>query len=296
MTWTRLSLYTMGALAAIGTGLGGRSLAWRAITSAAPPSFPIVPKGGSLLICGGGRLPEEVRARFLELAGGSGARIVVIPTALPSADSPGAEASYLSSWRDLGAKTVAMLHTRDRARADDPTFLAPLRQATGVWICGGHQSTLAAIYGETGVERELKALVERGGVVAGTSAGAAILTRVMIVEGRREASFGRGFDLLDGAIIDQHFLKRRHMGRLVGAMETHPGLLGFGIDEGTALLVRNNRLTVLGDSYVVVCLPGKDKAAPPRVEFLRAGDEADFASLRGPEPRIITGFDLDAER
>ncbi|MDB5352554.1 MAG: cyanophycinase [Planctomycetota bacterium] len=293
MTRMRLAFYAMGAVAAIGAGLGGRGLAWLAAAPAALRSNGIVPKGGSLLICGGGRLPDEVRRRFLELAGGSNARIVVIPTALRSADAPETEQDCLKPWRDLGAKSVTMLHTRDRSRAGDPRFLAPLRAATGVWMVGGHQSRLAAAYGGTEVERQLKALADRGGVVGGTSAGAAIMTRVMLVGEAPDDPFGRGFDLLEGAIIDQHFLKRRHLKRLIDAMETHPGLLGFGIDEGTALLVRGNRLSVLGDSYVVACLPGPGKPASPKVEILRSGDEADLTSLRGPTPRIVPGLNID---
>lgn len=293
MTGTRLALYAVGAAAAVGAGLCGRALAWRAIPTAALPSVGIVPNGGSLLICGGGHLPDEVRLRFLELAGGSTARIVVIPTALARVEPEKAESSYLKPWRDRGARSVTLLHTRDRARADDPRFVSPLRNATGVWIMGGHQARLAATYGGTEVERQLKALVARGGVVGGTSAGAAIMTRVMLVDEGRDVPLGRGFDLLEGAIIDQHFLRRRHLRRLLDAVEAHPGLLGLGVDEGTALLVRGNRLSVLGDSYVVACLPARAAGAPPRVEILRSGDEADLASLRGPEPRIVEGLNID---
>lgn len=293
MTTRRLSVYAIGAAAAIGAGFGGRALAWLAASPTTLPSVRIVPKGGSLLICGGGRLPDEVRTRFLELAGGVTARIVVIPTALPNADAIGTEEGCLKPWRDLGARSVTMLHTRDRSRANDPKFLAPLRTATGVWIVGGHQSRLASAYGDTEVERLLKSLVDRGGIVGGTSAGAAIMTRVMLVDEGPEAPIGRGFDLLDGAIIDQHFLKRRHLNRLIEAVETHPGMIGLGIDEGTALLVRGDLLSVLGDSYVVACLPGKGQGNAPKLEILRSGDEASLTSLRGPKPRIITGLNID---
>lgn len=293
MTRTKTALYTLGVLAAIGAGVGGRTLAWRSITPSIVAAIPVVPGGGSLLICGGGAMPDDVRARFLELAGGASAKIVVIPTAHAAADSPEADSLYLKPWREFGAKSVAMLHTRNRKDAERPEFLEALRQATGVWISGGKQSNLADAYGDTEVERQIKAVIDRGGVVGGTSAGAAIMTRVMIQSGRREATFGKGFDLLADAIVDQHFLKRNRMSRLLGALGKHPGLLGFGIDEGTALLVRSNHLSVLGESYVVACIPGQDKGAP-QVQFLRKGDEADLASLRGPEPRIISSIDLSA--
>ena len=294
MTRRRASLYGLGVLAAIAVGVGGRALAWRAIASPHPTTISVGPGAGSLMICGGGKLPDDVRRRFLDLAGGSNARIVVIPTAHAAADGADAEDLYVKPWRDLGATAVTMLHTRSRAMADDPTFLAPLREATGVWISGGKQSVLADMYGETEVERQLKAVVGRGGVVGGTSAGAAVMTRVMIQSGRREAKVGRGFDLLADAVVDQHFLKRKRVDRLVGLLGKNPGLLGFGIDEGTALLVRSNHLSVLGDSYVVACLPATDEAHPSKLEFLRRGDEADLESLRGPAPHIVSAIDLDA--
>jgi cyanophycinase len=285
---------------AVAAGLAGRSLAWRAVTGGGDPAssraIPVGPKGGALLICGGGRMPEEVRDRFLELAGGPDARIVVIPTAHAGADDPGAESLYLKPWRDLGIGHVTMLHTRSRETADSDDFVKPLSEATGVWIGGGKQGNLASAYADTRVERELKALLDRGGVVAGTSAGAAIMTRVMIEGGRTEPSVGRGFDLLADAIVDQHFLRRKRLDRLTTALTKYPKLLGFGIDEGTALLVRRNHLTVLGESYVVACLPapGDGAAVSPRLQFLRRGDEADLASLRGPEPHIVSTFDVDA--
>lgn len=294
MTRMKAVLYGVGLLAAIGAGFGGRALAWRAIAPARPATIAMSPKGGALMICGGGKVPDEVRQRFLDLAGGPRARIVVIPTAHAAADAPDADDVYLKPWRDRGAPAVTMLHTRSREKSNDPAFLAPLREATGVWISGGKQATLAAMYGETEVEKQLKAVLDRGGVVGGTSAGAAVMTSVMIQSGRTEAIAGRGFGLLADAIVDQHFLKRKRVDRLVGLLGKHPGLVGFGVDEGTALLVRSNHLSVLGDSYVVACLPSQDKTAPPKLEFLRKGDEADLASLKGPEPHIISALDLDA--
>ena len=288
----KAAMYAVAALGALAIGLAGRSVVWSAIGSRTEASAAIEPRGGALLICGGGKMPDEVKGRFLDLAGGRDARIVVIPTAHAAADSKDADAIYLAPWRKLGVSHVEMLHTRSREAADDPLFLKPLLGATGVWIGGGKQATLAAIYGGTEVERQLKALIARGGVVGGSSAGAAIMTRVMIQGGRTEATEGRGFDLLSDAVVDQHFLKRKRLKRLLGLLTKHPGLLGFGIDEGTALLVRGNRLDVLGDSYVVACLPCPEGESP-RMEFLRKGDEADLASLRSPSPRIVATVDLD---
>ena len=297
-TRKRAALLIVGLVTALTAGVWEKSLAGEPPPAPAQPQAkpvaPIVVKGGALFICGGGQLPVDVRLRFIELAGGAAnAKIVVIPTAHVLADSTNADAIYLKPWRDQGVKTISMLHTRSRATADDPTFANPLKEATAVWISGGRQTTLTDLYGGTEVERQLKAVVERGGVVGGTSAGAAVMTRVMIQSGRTEAREGQGFDLLAGAVVDQHFMKRNRMDRMVGVLKKHPDLLGFGIDESTALLVRGNLLTVLGDSCVVACLPvhGEDT---PQVKFLRNGDEADLASLRGPAPKIVSAFRAEA--
>jgi len=229
------------------------------------------PSQGSLVICGGGTLPDSVFERFLELAGGPQAKIVFIPTATEFTDSPRANKD-LDLLRAHGATMVQSLHTRDRAEANDPTFYRPLTAATGVWLAGGVQSRLAESYLNTEVERQLKALLDRGGVIGGTSAGAAIMTRVMITGGWRKATEGQGFDLLPGSVVDQHFLKRNRLGRLLGMLAAHPGLVGFGIDEGTALVVSGDNLSVVGDSYVVACLPATlDRST--QLEILRPGDQ-----------------------
>lgn len=162
----RFSFGLMGVLGAVAAG----SVAWSAgwplglIGRSSPATSGPAAAGGSLLICGGGALPEEVRMRFLDLAGGpESARIVVIPTAHTAADSPEADAIYLKPWRDRGVRSVTLLHTRSKARADDPEFIRPLKDATGVWIGGGVQSALARAYGGTEVERELKQLIGAGG-------------------------------------------------------------------------------------------------------------------------------------
>src|SRR5206468_403756 len=136
---------------------------------------------------------------FLKLAGGDKAKLVIIPTASAGADGDEAD-KVLAPWKALKPASAVVLHTRDRKTADDAKFLQPLREATGVWFGGGSQDRIADAYVGTGVERELHALLGRGGVVGGTSAGAAVLSRLMIVGGTREAKTARGFDLLPGAV------------------------------------------------------------------------------------------------
>jgi cyanophycinase len=252
------------------------------------------PSGGALVICGGGGIPDTVRARFTELAGGPKARIVVIPTASMYADDPRTLAT-LDPWKKFQPASLQLFHTRKRALADDPEFIKPLSEATGVWIGGGKQKLLSDAYVGTEVERQLMALLDRGGVIGGSSAGAAIMTRVMITDGRTKAIMGTGFDFLHGAVVDQHFMKRNRVGRLLGVLEDHPDLIGFGIDERTALVVnvRDSRLRVIGDSYVLACVPDQS-GRPARLEILKPGDEADVATLKDPGKQIVSSVDLEA--
>ena len=238
--------------------------------------------GGALVICGGGILPESVRDRFFALAGRDQARIVVIPTASPTADNPRI-LKALDIWKQRGAASVKLLHTRSPQQANEPDFIKPLLEATGVWIGGGDQDRLSSAYVGTEVERQLMALLDRGGVIGGTSAGAAVMTRVMIAKGRTKAVLGRGFDFLPGAVVDQHFLKRNRVERLLGVLSSHPELIGLGIDEQTALVVdvREHHLSVIGNSYVVACVPDKDNRQP-RLQILKPGDQTDLALLKTP--------------
>ena len=127
------------------------------------------------------------------------------------------------------------------------------------------------------------ALLARGGVIGGTSAGAAIMSRMMIVSGRTEAKLGQGFDFLPGAVIDQHFLKRNRIKRLLGVVRSHPDLIGLGIDESTALVVdvRGKRLHVIGNSYVIACVPETSIATPGDPPSARQGH--DSHPLRDPQ-------------
>jgi cyanophycinase len=284
-----------------GVGVVATLVANLTILAIASPPEPVVlarqsPRGGALVICGGGGMPEPVRDRFLELAGGRRARIVVIPTAHQLADGPNA-AAVLEPWREKGAASVQLFHTRSREAANDVEFVRPISEATGVWIGGGQQSWLTEAYLGTEVERQLKALLDRGGVIGGTSAGAAVMTRVMIARGRSKADVTQGFDFLPGAVVDQHFLKRNRLGRLLSVLTDHPDLIGLGIDERTALVVnvRSHLLNVIGDSYVVACVPGVE-GHPARLEILKPGDEVNLAKLKEvDDPSLAIAHALDLE-
>ena len=233
---------------------------------------------GALVICGGGEVPQAALDRFHQLAGGEDARLVVVPTASGRADDGDTE-SHTALWQERGFESVHVLHTRDRDVADTPGFLAPLRTATAVWFVGGQQSRLADAYVGTDVEQELSALLRRGGVIGGTSAGAAIQSRLMIARGNPQAVLMQGLDLLPWTIIDQHFKVRHREPRLTAVLKDHPGYVGFGIDEDTAMLVEGRRIRVVGKSSVTVCLSKSQNRSQERYE-VSAGRSADLTALR----------------
>jgi cyanophycinase len=248
------------------------------IMDPAPCSFePPAPVTGSLVICGGGKLPDNVLNRFLELAGGKQARVVIIPTASALADGPEIE-QKITFFRNANVAGLKLLHTRSRSEADDPQFGKPLADATGVWFTGGFQWRLADTYLGTAIEKLVHAVLNRGGVIGGTSSGAAIMSTIMIRRANPDPEVGRGFDFLPGTVIDQHFLKRNRQDRLLNVLASHPGFVGLGIDEGTALIAQGRRLSVLGDSQVIACLaPSQDR--PMKTEVLKSGDEVDLIAL-----------------
>jgi len=220
---------------------------------------------GSLLLVGGGDLPETVRQRFLELAGGREARIVLIPSA---SALPEAADRARALWQSAAVKSVQVLHATSRREADDPGFAGLLRDATGVWISGGDQSRLAALYDGTAVERGLRDLLLRGGVVAGTSAGASIVTDVMMADGGKAS---KGLGLLDHTVVDQHFSNRGRLPRLLALLRSHPGQAGIGIDQETAVLIHGGEVSVLGNATVTV--------ADPTVHVYRAGSHFQYAPV-----------------
>jgi cyanophycinase len=201
---------------------------------------------GSLVLVGGGNLPDAVRQRFLELAGGKEARIVIIPSA---SSNPNAPALSYAFWKTAPVKSVRMLHTTSRLEADNPKFYGRLREATGVWISGGDQCRLTALYSGTGVERELRNVLARGGVVGGTSAGASVVSGVMMT-GADHA--GKGYGLMPDAIVDQHFSNRGRLPRLLGLLRSYPDQIGIGIDESTAVIIQGKEMSVLGEATVTV--------------------------------------------
>jgi cyanophycinase len=235
---------------------------------------------GTLVIVGGGKLPESVRDRFFELAGGKEkARIVVVPTASMDADAKDAEEQFARQWSDLKPEWVKVLHTRDRKVADREEFVKPLQEATAVWFSGGDQKRILEAYSGTRTEKELARFLSQNKVIGGTSAGSAIMSEFMIEGGNQKARIGKGFNWLPGFIVDQHFLARNRVDRLLGAIHDRPGFVGLGVDEGTAVVIQKRSLKVIGDSYAVICLSGS-KTKPASVQLLKSGAEADLFQVR----------------
>ncbi len=208
---------------------------------------------GSLVIAGGGALPKVIYERFLQLGGGPEAKLVIVPTASMIADSPDILAR-LPIWRELHQGPISILHAETREQSCEFDFCQPLETATAVWFIGGDQNYIAERYLGTPVETALHKVLERGGVIGGTSAGAAIMSRVMIAGGRTSPMLATGLGFLPETIVDQHFLKRNRKDRLHAALKLHPHLVGIGIDEDTALVCRPDGHEVIGNSSVLLCL------------------------------------------
>lgn len=209
----------------------------------------IGPAKGALIIIGGGGRSQPIIQRFIELAGGPDAPLVAIPTADDQDDKGERIAAFL---RKAGSNQVTVLHTRDPKVADTEEFVRPLLTAKGVWLGGGRQWRMADAYLGTRVVRELFAVLERGGAIAGSSAGATIQGSYLV----RGAPEGNtimmapghevGFGFLRDSAIDQHWATRRRERDLIPVIEKHPNLLGIGLDEDTAIIVQGNRFEVMG--------------------------------------------------
>ncbi len=253
-----LRRFLAGLICAIGVTLLDVPSAWS--PEAAPPN-------GHLLIVGGGDTPPEIQMRFVELAGGPGrARIAVFPMASMSGDEEAEE--VVAELRALGADAYIANLSREDARNE--ALAEQFGEATGFWFCGGDQARLASILRSTPALTEIQKRYYAGAVVGGTSAGAAVMTTAMLTGNLTRSNededeslipaiarglfeIDEGFGFLPGVIVDQHFLRRSRQNRLLSAVLERPGLLGVGIDEGTAILVRPDRQwEILGDSYVKV--------------------------------------------
>ncbi|WP_394748682.1 cyanophycinase [Spongiimicrobium salis] len=214
------------------------------------------PENGSLVIVGGGAMPSTIPEKFIELAGGYDAPIVVIPTA-GGRNSYSQDAGGAGRLRSMGATNVTVIHTNDKNVANSDAFIAPLKKAKGVWFSGGRQWRLVDSYKNTKTEKLIWEVLDRGGVVGGSSAGASIQGSYLargdtknnqIMMGDHEEGFG----YIKNIAIDQHVLARNRHFDMFNILKKKPELLGVSIDEGTALIVKGNTFEVLGKGYALI--------------------------------------------
>jgi cyanophycinase len=245
--------------------------------------------GERLVLAGGGDLPKRAKQRFVEWAGGSEARVLVI---LWSTSEPKESLGWIRD--ELSAAGAARIEGAPLAPLTETTraeFLGQLAYATGVFFSGGDQARAMDVLKDTELLAALRARYHAGIVFGGTSAGCAVMSTPMITgEGDFTVIDGgkvetrEGLGLLAGAIVDQHFLKRQRENRLFGLILKHPDLLGVGVDEATALLVEDGlRGEVAGAGQVMLV----DASREPGVLVLRLfkdGERIDLARRGAPRP------------
>jgi cyanophycinase len=257
---------------------------------------------GHLFIVGGGGIPDDAARHALEVAGGKNAHVVVLPHASQRPEAGDESAEY---WRNLGAVHVQIVHpeasegeSSDQSRrepespedATDSSVRhihsalgvleaeAILRTATLIWMSGGDQNRLMDALNRAGLCDDLHHRYREGAVIGGTSAGAAVMSKIMITG---ESNLGRiahdcnafadGLGLWPEAIVDQHFVRRARFNRLMSLVLERPTLIGVGIDEQTAVWVSGTTFQVWGAGQVVVI----DARAASEI---RAGDVSPFAA------------------
>ncbi|HEX9729313.1 MAG TPA: cyanophycinase [Gemmatimonadales bacterium] len=259
---------------------------WLCVASASAQE--VGPANGALVVVGGAMQDPAIVRRFLDLAGGPDAPIVVIPTA------GGAEAydqywSGLRQFKEQGATNLTVLHTTDRAVSNSDAFVEPLRAARGVWFAGGRQWRLADAYLDTKVHAALWALLARGGVIGGSSAGATIQGSYLARGDTRNNTIMmgdhvEGLGFLKEVAIDQHLLRRNRQFDLIEVIEAHPALLGIGIDENTAIVVQGDDFEVMGQGYVAIYDHGAQIDSGGKFYFLAPGDRFDLQTREPSRP------------
>ncbi|MFQ5682348.1 MAG: cyanophycinase [Candidatus Binatia bacterium] len=248
----------------------------------------IGPASGTLIAVGGEA--EALFRRFIGLAGGPAAKIVLIPTALADG-SP--QLKNLDGFADhlrysMGLPNLTVLHTRDRTLADSFPFVRPIQQADGVWFSGGRQWRLADAYLGTRTHVVLKKLLARGGIIGGSSAGATIQGSFLVRGDTKtntimvgDHQVGLGF--LRNVAIDQHVFERGREFDLLKVVKAHPEVLGIGLDEKTGMIVRGDVMEVVGARYVYIYDSSRWKPDTPDTKkffHLEAGDRYDLRKRR----------------
>ncbi len=260
---------------------------------------------GALIIIGGSEDKERDRAILKEVARRvEGGKLVIATVA--SHQPEGYFESYQKGFDGLGVGELVELYLNERAETHEPEKLKLLEDAAGVFFTGGDQLRISSQIGDTEIEQRVREIYERGGVIAGTSAGASVMSDTMLVKGTSSEThrigdlhMAPGLGLIRNVIIDQHFAERGRFGRLIGAVAHNPRVLGLGIDEDTAAMVEGDSFKVIGSgavyvvdgtdvSYCNVAEARSDKALSMhdvRVHVLSDGDSFDLKARRPIHPR-----------
>ncbi len=274
----------------------GLLLAWSPLFAQSPAGAPEYgPSSGTLVIAGGGNLDGTgIIERFVEAAGGPAAYIVIVPTAGGNFDRDGKPVPYeaekvLASWRARGLTNVHMLHTHDAKIADTPAFSSQLAQARGVWFNGGRQWNIVDSYAGTRTFDGFHAVLARGGVIGGSSAGATIQGEYLVrgaisssnVMMAPEPEHQDAFGFLRRTAIDQHIDTRDRWTDITPVLERFPTLLGIGLSEGTAIVVQRDTFSVIGRGKVAVHDNTRTVPAGGQTYFtLSAGERYDLKARR----------------
>ena len=227
------------------------------------------PPNGSLVIVGGGSTEgTTIMEKFIELGGGPDGKFVIVPTAGGNFEGTGDarkprvfdEAQILGGWLKRGLKNVKMLHTHDPKVADTLEFAKVLDDATAVWFNGGRQWNIVDSYAGTRTYREFHKVLERGGVIGGSSAGATIQGEYLVrgdtsgpnIVMTEEKNHQKGFEFLRKSAIDQHINARNRWDDIIPVIQKQQHLLGIGLSEGTAIIVKGDQFEVMGKWKVAV--------------------------------------------
>lgn len=253
------------------------------------------PKKGTL-IATGGDFGKGVIERFVASAGGADANFVYIPTAAsslrlpsgfiydpPDSDAPAANTKEFEEElaKFFGVRRITVLHTRNRKTADSASFVEPLRKANGVWLSSGNAGRLAGAYLDTLTQDEIEAVLNRGGVVGGNSAGA-IIQGSYIVRGRPDKPLlmakgnEKGFGFLKNVAINPHLTEQKRDAELVNVLDARPKLLGIGLDEKAAIVVQGDGFEVIGENRVAIY--DNKKHGNSWYYWLKPGDKFDLQS------------------
>lgn len=217
------------------------------------------PEKGSLIIVGGNLSDPKIYQKFLDLSGGADSPIVIIVTA--SEDELLAKPDFYSNtkkpFENIGFKNITILHTRNPKVANTDSFITPIKQAKGLWFTGGRQWRLVDAYANTKALEEFFKLLDRGGVIGGSSAGATIQGSFLVRGDTKTNTIlmgdhQEGFGFIKNIAIDQHLLALNRQFDIFEILEKHPNLLGIGLDENTAIVVTGNEFEVIGQHYVAI--------------------------------------------